>query len=194
MTILAILLLLVVGAIAFLNMQMITLHLYFMSVSSPLWLIIVAALLVGMLIAILFAGAQSTASRKNIRAKEDELQEKLTQKDAELQAAKQETQDVAERTRNEMERDLQMKQKDEEIKGLQRHLDLMEEKIRMKNNTTHTNQTDDVVIIPDHSSATIADKSIEEDTYPNHPLGEAETITNANHASGKQDVDPTNRV
>lgn len=180
MTIVAILVILIAVVIAFLNMQLISLHLYFMTVSAPLWLIIVGALLVGMLAAILFAGATSSASRKKSQAKEHELQEKLDRKNTELEAAKQETTEVAERTRNEIERDLKMKQKDEEIRSLQRHLDLMEEKMKLQKDNNHTNQEDEVVLVPDSTSRIITDN----DTL--HPV-EMDT-------DDKQNVDPTNRI
>lgn len=186
MTIIAILVLLVAGVIAFLNMQLISLNLYFITVSLPLWLLIVVALLVGMLAAILFAGATSAASRKNVNAKEHELQEKLDRKDTELEAAKQETKEVAERTRSEMERDLKMKQKDEEIRSLQRHLDLMEEKMQIQKENIRTDHEDEVVLIPNPTS-TPSDAQIitDEAGYPEQ---------SGMDTDDKQNVDPTNRI
>ena len=195
MTIFAILLLIIAVAIAFSNMQMVTLHLYFMTVSSPLWLIIVGAVLLGILTAVLFAGARVTSSRKNIARKEEELKEKLNRKDAELQASQQETKEVAEKTRNEMERALSMKQKDEEIKSLQLHLDMMEKKMQQQT-TIHTDQldpSDDMVIRPNQDPTTSGN-----DAYPNSALVGPEVVIDPNQStiptSDKQDVDPSNRI
>lgn len=127
MTILAIVLLAVAAGIAFLNMQaVVTLNLYFTSLTLPLWLVLLGALLTGMLAAWLLAGAAAAARRKSIRQKEEELQAELDRKEEELAAARREKEDIADRTRLETEKDYQMKQKDEEIANLNERLASME--------------------------------------------------------------------
>lgn len=151
MTILAIVLLAVAAGIAFLNMQAVaTLNLYFTSLTLPLWIILLGALLLGMLAAWLLAGAAASARSNSIRQREEELQAELDRKEEELTVARREKEDIADRTRLETEKDYQMKQKDEEIANLNERLANMEAQLgnmenqnlsRSANNATTVRET-----------------------------------------------------
>lgn len=191
MTILALLLLLAAGAIAFFNMEPIALSLYFMAVSVPTWLVILGSVLVGLLAGLLFAGARASSSQQDIHTKEKELQDKLDQKEDELQSAKRETQEVADRTRQETEMNLQMKQKDEEIQALRRRLGLLEEETQQKQapisrdaSTTHIGTKEEVVVIPDsrdeHSGRNWDAKNY---TDPDSSSVKSETAVDPNQAN-----------
>ncbi len=106
MVILAIILLLLVGVVAFLNMDMIPINLYFTSISIPLWLAIVGLILIGMLIAGLLARASSARNRELLKNKEKELERSEAEREEAVNRAKQdaETQIALERKEAEIQR------------------------------------------------------------------------------------------
>ena len=73
MIILAILLLVLFGVVAFLNTEMILISLYFITFTLPLWLALIGALLIGMVIAALFASAKGARNRQVVKNKDKEL-------------------------------------------------------------------------------------------------------------------------
>lgn len=148
MSILAIVLLAVAAGIAFLNMQtMTTLNLYFTSLTLPLWMILLGALLLGMLAAWLLAGAAAAARRNSLKEREEELQAELDRKEEELAAARRDKEDIADRTRLETEKDYELRQKDEEIESLNARLARMENQMH----TTQAENTDRTI----HDTTTI---------------------------------------
>ncbi|MDE1548605.1 LapA family protein [Jeotgalibaca caeni] len=156
MTILAVLILLLIAVLAFLNMEIVSLSLYFMDVSIPLWLIMIGATLLGMVAALMFVGARNANARDEQRRRKQDFQEKLEAKDEELQAARRETNEVANRTRRETEMALQMQQKEQEVEDLRKRMALMEESAQRDRYTSDppvveesNGYPNDIVIEPD---------------------------------------------
>lgn len=115
MTILAIILLIAVGIIAFLNMGSVPLDLYFTSFELPFWLIIVGLVLIGMVIAGLFAASQGARNRQMLKNKKDELKSAEASRDEEV-----------DRVKKESEAQLEIQQKETEIQRLNERLDSLE--------------------------------------------------------------------
>lgn len=115
MVILAIILLILVGIVAFLNMGMIPLNLYFTSFQLPLWLIIVGLVLVGMAIAGLFAASKGARNRQMLKNKKEELEHAETSKD-----------EAVDRVRKESEAQLEIQRKEAEIQKLNERLTTLE--------------------------------------------------------------------
>ena len=88
--ILAIVLLLLVGVVSFLNTEMLLINLYFTSITIPVWLSFVGMLLIGMLIAGLLASANSARTRQLLKNKEKELERSETEREEVIERAKQE--------------------------------------------------------------------------------------------------------
>lgn len=185
MTVIAFLLLVLLAAIAFLNMETIALNLFFISVSLPLWALILAAALAGMLIAALFSGATRGNARARQEEDKEELRLELEQKEKELETANKEKETIANKVRQETEMEFQMQQKEEEIDNLYRRIALMEEQNQNydEKNSNESNPTnDEVIIIP----ATDQPDDYNE-SYPNSPTVEPETLDH------KEDADLRDR-
>lgn len=74
MIVLAIVLLLLVGVVAYLNIaEMVMIDLYFTSFNIPVWLLIVGTLLIGMVIAGLLASSVIARNKKVLKDKEEEM-------------------------------------------------------------------------------------------------------------------------
>ena len=73
MIILAILLLVLVGVVAFLNTEMILISLYFMTFTIPLWMALIGALLIGIVVAALLAHAKGARNKQVVKNKDKEL-------------------------------------------------------------------------------------------------------------------------
>ena len=116
MIIIAIILLVLVAIVAFLNMQMATLNLYFMSFDLPLWLLFIGFLLLGMLIAALFAMSKGARNRQVIKNKNDELKNAESSRDEAVNRVKQES-----------EAQLELQKKETEIQSLNARLASLEE-------------------------------------------------------------------
>lgn len=116
MIIIAIILLVLVAIVAFLNMQMATLNLYFMSFDLPLWLLFIGFLLLGMLIAALFALSKGARNRQVIKNKNDELKNAESSRDEAVNRVKQES-----------EAQLELQKKEAEIQSLNTRLASLEE-------------------------------------------------------------------
>lgn len=116
MIIIAIILLVLVTIVAFLNMQMATLNLYFMSFDLPLWLLFIGFLLLGMLIAALFAMSKGARNRQVIKNKNDELKNAESSRDEAVNRVKQES-----------EAQLELQKKETEIQSLNARLASLEE-------------------------------------------------------------------
>ncbi len=111
MIILAIVLLILVGVVAFLNTEMLLLNLYFMSLSSPAWLVFLGFLGVGMLIAALFATSKGARNRQVIKNKKEEVRR-----------VEEEKEEVIERMQKEKDLQLELQSREAEIKNLEAKL------------------------------------------------------------------------
>lgn len=107
MIIVAIVLLLLVGVVAFLNMEMVMLDLYLTSFDIPLWLVIVGTLLLGMVIAGLLA---STVIARN--------KEALRDKDKEMERAEAERRESVDKVRKDADTQIELQKKEAEIQRL----------------------------------------------------------------------------
>lgn len=131
MMVIAIILLILVGIVAFLNMEMTTLNLYFASFDFPLWLILVGFLLIGMLVAALFALAKGARNREVIKNKNKELDKAEKFRDNEI-----------DRVKKESEAQLELQKKEAEIQGLNSRLASLEKnQTNQKNEKVSTVQT-----------------------------------------------------
>lgn len=111
MIILAILLLILFGVVAFLNTEMLLINLYFITFTVPIWLAFIGVLLIGMVIAALFASAKGARNRQVIKNKDKELeQSEIQRKEAE------------DRMKQESETQLEMQKKEAEIQRLNTEL------------------------------------------------------------------------
>ncbi|MDN5372899.1 MAG: hypothetical protein PWR19_1945 [Carnobacterium sp.] len=128
MIIIAIILLVLVGIVAFLNMDMATLNLYFTSLELPLWLLFVGFLLIGMLIAALFAMSKGARNRQVIKNKNEELKNAETSRD-----------DAVNRVKKESEAQLELQKKEAEIQSLNTRLAGLENNQTAQQNETATN-------------------------------------------------------
>lgn len=111
MIILAIVLLLIVGVVAFLNMEMVMLNLYVTSFDLPLWLVIVGTLLLGMVIAGLFASAVIERHKQALR-----------DKDEEMDRAEAERRESVEKVRQDADTQIEIQKKEAEIQRLNAQL------------------------------------------------------------------------
>lgn len=111
MIIIAIVLLLFVGIISLFNGSLVVVDLYVASFSVPLWVTFVAFLLIGMLIAALFATAKGAKDRQVIKNKNDELARAETEKE-----------EAIARTKEKGELELQLQKQDALIRSLQADL------------------------------------------------------------------------
>ncbi len=111
MIILAILLLVLFGVVAFLNTEMILISLYFITFTLPLWLALIGALLIGMVIAALFASAKGARNRQVVK-----------NKDKELDRSEIERKEAVERVKKESEAQLEIQKKEAEIQRLNAEL------------------------------------------------------------------------
>lgn len=111
MIILAILLLVLVGVVAFLNTEMILISLYFMTITIPLWLALIGALLIGMIIAALLANAKGSRNRQVVK-----------NKDKELERSEREKKEAVDRVKQESETQLEIQRKEAEIQRLNAEL------------------------------------------------------------------------
>ena len=103
MIVLALLLLVLVAAVAFFNTEMITLNLYFASLSIPLWMALVGALLLGMVIAGLLASSAGARNRQVIKNKNREIERTEEEKIAAVERVKQESANRTEMLKKEAE-------------------------------------------------------------------------------------------
>lgn len=117
MIVLAIILLVIVGILAFLNMGMVPLDLYFTSFELPFWIIIVGLVLIGMAIAGLFAASKGSHDRKLLKDKEEELKKTEASRDKEV-----------DRVKKESESQLEIQKKEAEIQRLNERLTSLENK------------------------------------------------------------------
>lgn len=90
MTILAILLLILLASLAFTNMEIVAINFFFTSIELPLWLIIFASAVLGMLIIVFLYSTRDSNARDERRRREKDLHDRLNQKNEELQTAKEE--------------------------------------------------------------------------------------------------------
>jgi len=120
MIILAIVLLSLVGVVAFLNTEMILINLYFTSITIPIWLAFVGLLLTGMVIASLLARANSARNR-----------EVLKDKDKELNRSETEREEAVKRTKQDAETQMEMQKKEAEIQRLNEKLSSNQDKTKM---------------------------------------------------------------
>lgn len=111
MIIIAIVLLLLVGIISLFNGNLVVVDLYVASFSVPLWVTFVAFLLIGMLIAALFATAKGAKDRQVIKNKNDELARAETEKE-----------EAIARTKEKGALELQLQKQDALIRSLQADL------------------------------------------------------------------------
>lgn len=133
MIVIAIILLVLVAIVAFLNMEMATLNLYFTSFDLPLWVLFVGFLLMGMLIAALFAMAKGARNREVIKNKNDELEKAEASRDREV-----------DRVKKESEAQIELQKKEAEIQSLNSRLASLEEnQTNQHSNTASTVQTSD---------------------------------------------------
>ncbi|MGB6178339.1 LapA family protein [Carnobacterium sp.] len=120
MIVFALLLLILVGLVAFLNTEMILFSLYFVTFTIPLWIALVSTLLIGMAIAALFASAKGARNRQVVR-----------NKDNELDRSEIERKEAVDRVRQESEAQLEMQKKEAEIQRLNTELSLVKNKETM---------------------------------------------------------------
>ncbi|MFL2104837.1 lipopolysaccharide assembly protein LapA domain-containing protein [Desemzia sp. FAM 23991] len=115
MIVLAIILLILVGVVAFLNMGMVPLDLYFISFQIPFWLLVAGLVLIGMAIAGLFAASKGARNRQMLKNKKEELEHAETSKD-----------EAVDRVRKESEAQLEIQIKEAEIQKLNERLTTLE--------------------------------------------------------------------
>lgn len=111
MIILAIVLLILFGVVAFLNTEMILINLYFTTFTIPMWLAFLGVLLIGMIIAALFASAKGARNRQVIKNKDKELERSETER-----------KEAVDRMKQESEIQLEMQKKEAEIQRLNTEL------------------------------------------------------------------------
>ncbi|GAA0366420.1 hypothetical protein GCM10008932_18200 [Alkalibacterium iburiense] len=111
MIILAIVLLLIVGVVAFLNMETVMLNLYLTSFDLPLWLVIVGTLLLGIVIAGLLASAVIERHKQALR-----------DKDEEMDRAEAERRESVEKVRQDADAQIEIQKKEAEIQRLNAQL------------------------------------------------------------------------
>lgn len=111
MIILAIVLLILFGVVAFLNTEMILINLYFTTFTIPMWLAFLGVLLIGMIIAALFASAKGARNRQVIKDKDKELERSETER-----------KEAVDRMKQESEIQLEMQKKEAEIQRLNTEL------------------------------------------------------------------------
>lgn len=159
MIVIAIILLVLVGVVAFLNMEMATLNLYFASFDLPLWLLLVGFLLIGMLIAALFALSKGARNREVIKNKNDELERAETSRDKEV-----------DRVKKESESQLELQKKEAEIQSLNSRLASLEEnQTNQQSETVSTVQTTDAQNNPAASKEIHVEEYQIDDTTTNKP-------------------------
>jgi putative membrane protein len=107
MIILAIVLLILFGVIAFFNTEMILIDLYFITFTVPMWLAFIGVLLIGIIIAALFASAKGARNRQVIKNKDKELERSETER-----------KEAVDRMKQESEIQLEMQKKEAEIQRL----------------------------------------------------------------------------
>lgn len=104
MIILAIVLLVLVGVVAFLNTtEMAMINLYFTSFNIPLWLVIAGTLLIGMIIAGLLASSVIARNKKALKDKEEEMDRAETERKESVDKAKQDAETQIELQKKEAE-------------------------------------------------------------------------------------------
>ncbi|MEG0496685.1 MAG: lipopolysaccharide assembly protein LapA domain-containing protein [Carnobacterium sp.] len=111
MIILAVLLLVLVGVVAFLNTEMILINFYFMTFTLPLWLALIGTLLIGMVIAALLANAKGARNRQVVKNKDKELDRSETER-----------KEAVDRVKKESEAQLEIQKKEAEIQRLSAEL------------------------------------------------------------------------
>ena len=111
MIILAIVLLILFGVVAFLNTEMLLINLYFITFTVPMWLAFLGVLLIGMVIAALLASAKGARNRQVIKNKDKELERSETER-----------KEAADRMKQESEIQLEMQKKEAEIQRLNTEL------------------------------------------------------------------------
>lgn len=149
MIIIAIILLVLVGAVAFLNMEMTTLNLYFTSFELPLWLFLIGFLLIGMLIAALFAMSKGARNRQVIKNKNEELKNAETSRD-----------EAVNRVKKESEAQLELQKKEAEIQSLNTRLAALE-----VNETSHQNGATSNVEYTDTPNDSTTSKEVHVEEY-----------------------------
>lgn len=107
MVILAFILLVVVGVVSFLNTELMAVNLYFMSLSVPAWAIFIAFLLIGMLIAALFATSKGARNRQVIKNKNNEIERAEEEKEEGIKRVELEKEQALERMKVEKEEALE---------------------------------------------------------------------------------------
>lgn len=133
MVILAFILLVLVGVVSFINTELMTINLYFMALSIPMWGIFITFLLIGMLIAALFATSKGARNRQVIKNKNKEIErtenEKTdaiervnTEKEEALERMKLEKKEAVEQSRKESDLQLELQNREAEIQKLESQL------------------------------------------------------------------------
>lgn len=117
MMVVAIILLVIVGLLAFFNMGVVPLDLYFTSLELPFWIIIAGLVLIGMVIGGLFVASMGARNRQLLKEKKEELKNTEASKDQEV-----------ERVKKESESQLEIQKKEAEIQRLNERLTSLENK------------------------------------------------------------------
>lgn len=155
MIILAFTLLVLVGAVSFINTEPMLINLYFTTLSVPEWIVFVIFLLIGMLIAALFATSKGSRNRQVIKNKDQEIKrakEEKTEaikriqeeKEEAVERVKLEKEETVERLKKESDLQLELQNREAEIKKLQSQLakddesTLKTEKVHIQNEMKDT--------------------------------------------------------
>ncbi|MDN6731756.1 MAG: lipopolysaccharide assembly protein LapA domain-containing protein, partial [Atopostipes suicloacalis] len=115
MIILAFILLALAGVIAFMNMEMIAVNLYFTIVSLPMWGAFISFIIAGMVIAFLFAASKGAHDRQEIRNKTKEIKRMEKEKEEAINRIKQEKEESIHRVEAEKEEALRQAKKESNL-------------------------------------------------------------------------------
>lgn len=122
MIILAFILLVLVGAISFLNAELMSISLYFTTLTVPAWIIFIGFLLIGMLIAALFATSKGARNRQIIKNKDQEIEHAQEEKEEAIRRIQQEKEEAVERTKKESDLQLALQNREARIQNLEAQL------------------------------------------------------------------------
>lgn len=126
MVILAFVLLILVGAVSFVNPELMTINLYFLTLTVPMWAVFIAFLLIGMLIAALFGTSKGARNRQVIKNKNKEIERAEEEKEEAVNRAQLEKDQAIERLKLEKEEAVNRAQleKEEAIEQVRKESDL----------------------------------------------------------------------
>ena len=122
MAILAIILLVIVAAVSFINTELVSINLYLITLSIPMWGVFVSFLLIGALIIFLLATSKGAHNRQVIKNKNQEIKRVEDEKEKEVRRVRNEMEKKLTQTKKENDLQLELQNRDAEIQKLESKL------------------------------------------------------------------------